>query len=77
MVGIYKYENGLKFTGKVAASREEAVAYLEQKHGKYCDTFVGYAEDGTKMYEKKFYPWYREDAYEIIEIEVVGMESGV
>ena len=71
MVGIYKYANGLEFTGKVAASREEAVAYLEQRHGFYVDSFVGYAEDGTKIYEKKFTPWYREDAYEIIELEVV------
>ena len=33
MVAIYKYENGLKFTGKIAKSEEEAWEYLDKTHG--------------------------------------------
>jgi hypothetical protein len=34
MVGIYKYENGLKFTGIIAKTEEEAWQYLDKIHGK-------------------------------------------
>jgi len=33
MVAIYKYENGLKFTGKIAKSEKEAWEYLDKIHG--------------------------------------------
>lgn len=33
MVGIYKYQNGLKFTGIVAETEEKAWAYLDKKVG--------------------------------------------
>lgn len=34
MFGIYKYECGLQFTGLVAATEEEAWAYLDKTYGK-------------------------------------------
>lgn len=34
MVGIYKYECGLKFTGIVANTEAEAWAYLDKKYGR-------------------------------------------
>ena len=34
MVGIYKYENGLRFTGIVANTEKEAWAYLDKTYGK-------------------------------------------
>jgi len=33
MVGIYKYENGLRFTGKIAKDEETAWRYLDEKYG--------------------------------------------
>jgi hypothetical protein len=34
MFGIYEYRNGLKFTGIVTATEEEAWAYLDDKYGR-------------------------------------------
>lgn len=33
MVAIFKYENGLKFTGWVAESEEKAWQFLDKKYG--------------------------------------------
>ena len=44
MVGIYKYENGLKFTGIVAESEERAWEYLDawtNKHYPYFEKTYG------------------------------------
>lgn len=42
MVGIYKYECGLKFTGIVAQDEEQAWAYLDKTHGEDCDKHYTY-----------------------------------
>lgn len=34
MVAIFKYENGLKFTGLVAESEEKAWEFLDEKYGR-------------------------------------------
>lgn len=54
MVGIYKYANGLQFTGIVAETEEDAKTYLRNKNG--------YTRDG------EFVPYYNEDAIEIKEV---------
>lgn len=33
MVGIYKFENGAKFTGLIAKNEEEAWKYLDKEYG--------------------------------------------
>ena len=71
MFGIYKYENGLQFTGKVAATREAAGNYLGKAHGYKEDRFMGYGEKGELIYEEVFVPYYNKYAFEIIEIEMV------
>ena len=58
MVGIYKYECGLKFTGVVANTEEEAWAYLDKK--------CGYEING------KWYGYDRRcGAYEVKEVKMV------
>lgn len=37
MVGIFKYASGLRFTGWVADSEEEAWHFLDEKYGKWID----------------------------------------
>ena len=34
MIAIFKYENGLKFTGLVAESEEKAWEFLDEKYGR-------------------------------------------
>lgn len=34
MIGIFAYENGLRFTGIVVSTEEEAWAYLDRVYGK-------------------------------------------
>lgn len=51
MVAIYKYEMGLKFTGKIAKSEEEAWKYLDKTHGHFFNgVWVGCNRD---IYEIK------------------------
>lgn len=72
MFGIYKYENGLRFTGKVARTEQEAKNYLAQAYGKIQPVFTGKRKiDGTPIYENKFIPDYNEEAFVIQFIELV------
>ena len=72
MFGIYKYENGLQFTGKVARTEQEAKNYLAQTHGKIQPVFTGKREnDGTPIYENKLVPGYNEEAFIIQFVELV------
>ena len=72
MYGIYKKSAGLQFTGVVAKTEEDAKRYLGNKYGSMMPVFTGtWDENGYAVYEKKFVPWYREDIFEIIELEVV------
>ena len=57
MVAIYAYENGLKFTGKIAKSEKEAWEYLDKTHGYF--------------YDGKWYGGCNRDAFKIMEVEVV------
>ena len=72
MYGIYKYENGLQFTGKIASSIEEAEAYLSNQCGKVEEVFVGKRdENGCPIYEERFIPNYNREAYKILPLEMV------
>lgn len=56
MVAIYKYEMGLKFTGKVAKSEKDAWEYLDKTYGHlFYGTWIGC----------------NRDAFEIKEVEVI------
>lgn len=71
MFGIYKYEMGLKFTGKVATSKEKAEEYLGNKYGTWMSFYVGCDEFGKLIYEERFVPGYNKDAFKIIELEII------
>lgn len=71
MFGIYKYENGLKFTGKIAATKEAAENFLGQLYGHMEDKFMGWGDNGEMRYEQVFVPYYNKRAFEIIELETV------
>lgn len=71
MVGIYKYENGRKFTGIIANSYEEAEKYLGNKYGHMGDVFVDWDENGQAIWERKFIPYYNKDAFDIEELTIV------
>ena len=72
MFGIYAYENGLKFTGKVAATKEAAEHYLATKYGKIEKCYTGKRdENGYPIYEDKFVPYYNKEAFVIKSLEVV------
>ena len=69
MVGIFKYENGLQFTGMVAENEEIAKSFLARKHGKEEEVFTGkFDKEGRPLYKIEFVPQYREDVYKIIPI---------
>ena len=69
MVGIYKYENGLVFTGVIASSEEEAKAYLANKYGSFEQVFSGKRdENGYPIYEYEFVPKYNKSAFVIKEL---------
>lgn len=74
MVAIMKYENGLKFTGMVANTMEEAKDYLANLHGRE-EEFPAYPlrldENNKIVYEKKFVPYYPEGMYEIIDVKII------
>lgn len=54
MVGIYKYENGLKFTGMIASNREKAEKFLSEKYGYIDEVYGGRDENGKIKWEKNF-----------------------
>lgn len=71
MVGIYYYENGLKFSGIVANTEQEAKIYLGNKYGKNQKVFTGKRDNNNfPIYENKFVPSYNEKAFVIKEIEL-------
>lgn len=72
MFGIYAYQGGLKFTGKIAPTREAAEKYLSNKYGKVLPTFTGkYDVDGYPIYAETFVPGYNKEAFVIEELEIV------
>lgn len=71
MVGIYKYENGLKFTGLIASDKEKAEKYLSERYGYYAERYVGRDENGNIKWEKYFQPWYNKDAFKILELMTI------
>lgn len=69
MVGIFKYENGLKFTGMIAENEETAKSFLAKKHGKEEEVFTGkFDKEGRPIYKIEFVPQYCENAYKIMPI---------
>lgn len=71
MVGIYKYEDGLKFTGMIASDKETAEKFLSEKYGYYSERYIGRDENGKAKWEKYFQPWYKKDAFEILELTTI------
>lgn len=71
MVGIYKYECGLKFTGIIAPNKEKAEKFLSEKYGYYNERYIGDDENGKPKWKKYFQPWYNKDAFEILELTTV------
>ena len=73
MFGIYKYENGLQFTGKIANTEKEAETYLANKYGKMELVYSGkHNENNVPLYEEVFIPWYNKESFCIKELELVG-----
>lgn len=72
MFGIYKYENGLQFTGKVAKTEQEAKDYLSKTYGTVQSVFTGKRQpDGTPIYENKFVPNYNKNVFVIKPVELI------
>ena len=71
MVGIYKYEGGLKFTGMIAPNKETAEKFLSEKYGHYSVRYAGRDENGEAKWEKYFQPWYNKDIFEILELTTI------
>ena len=72
MFGIYKYENGLQFTGKIAKTEQEAKDYLSNTYGAIKPVYTGKRKaDGTPIYEERFIPYYNKDVFTIQPIELV------
>ena len=71
MVGIYKYECGLKFTGIIASDKEKAEKFLSEKYGYYSERYVGRDENGEAKFEKYFQPHYNKNAFEILELTTI------
>ena len=62
MVGIYRYENGLKFTGIIAETEEKAWTYLDEEANKRIPKFEEVW--GIKAKANK-------DCYEIKEVTLI------
>lgn len=62
MVGIYKYENGLKFTGIIAENEEKAWEYLDKEINKRFPKFEEVWGIKTKA---------NRDCYEIKEVTLI------
>lgn len=72
MVGIYKHENGLVFTGVIASSKEKAEAYLAKKYGSVEYVFNGQRDENScPIYELKFVPKYNKSAFVIKELQQI------
>lgn len=71
MVGIYEYECGLKFTGLIANSYEEAEKYLGNKYGYTGDFYAGRDENGQSIWERRFIPYYNKEAFCIKELTII------
>lgn len=72
MVGIYEYENGLKFTGIIADTVEKAEEYLKNKYGIIEKVYSGQRnKDGTPIYKEEFQPWYNKEVFEIKELQKI------
>lgn len=72
MVGIYKYSNGLQFTGIIANTKEEAEAYLANKYGYWDKRFTGKRDEkGCRIYEDALTPYYNKEVFEIRELTIV------
>ena len=71
MVGIYKYECGLKFTGMIASDKEKAEEFLSAMYGHYSERYAGRDENGEIKWEKYFQPGYNKDAFEILELTTI------
>ena len=72
MFGIYKYENGLQFTGKIPRTEEEARSYIAQICGRVQPVFTGNREnDGTPIYENKFVPSYNTEAFVVKPVDLI------
>ena len=72
MVGIYKYENGLVFTGMIAISKEKAENYLAEKYGSFDMVFTGkWDEDNRPIYEHRFVPKYNKSIFVIKELKQI------
>lgn len=52
MVAIYRYECGLKFTGKIAEDEKSAWEYLDKTYGKECEgIWIGCNREAFKIKE--------------------------
>ena len=72
MVGIYKYENGLVFTGIIAQSKQRAESYLAVKYGSIEQVFTGeWDENDEPIYERKFVPKYDKSVFVIKELKQI------
>lgn len=71
MVGIYRYQNGLVFTGEIANSIEEAKAYLGKKYGRIEKVFSKWDNNGKPIYKSRFVPYYNKEAFEFLEVKIV------
>ena len=72
MFGLYKYENGLQFTGKIARTEEEAKSYIAQICGRIQPVFTGRREeDGTPIYEDKLVPNYNVETFTIQPLDLI------
>ena len=72
MFGIYKYENGLEFTGMIAESVADAEKYLENTYGSYENRYTGKRNSNNEpIYEEVFVPKYNKEVFKIIPVLVV------
>lgn len=71
MVGIYKYEGGLKFTGMIATDKEAAEKFLSEKYGHYREIYAGLDENDEVIWRTYFQPWYNKDVFKILELTTV------
>lgn len=62
MVAIFKYQNGLQFTGIVAETEEKAWAYLDKKIGE---------ENKVKIDKHWYYPKANRKAFEIRPVTLI------
>lgn len=72
MVGIYKFENGLKFTEIIAETVEKAEEYLGNKYGREMDKWTGARDENNRpIYEKAFVPGYNKETFKILPLTLI------